>query len=151
MWVLTSDYEMMTGCLKLVAWCHKMVTWNQMRLYKLKKVLWTPNSVQNIGVIDNFQQKLVPFFGDVLLHSRLMDCHQVKAKRAGHIVTVTATYLNFIPVAHEISSVEAFKGGKFEEESCINISFLQLPSHITSYIIMILYDPPPHCQDSSQV
>ena len=43
---------------------------------------------------------------------------------------MTATYLNLSPVAHEISSVEALKEGKFEEDSYINISFLQLTSHI---------------------
>ena len=44
---------------------------------------------------------------------------------------MTATVLNFSPFAHEISSVEAPKGGKFTEDSCIHILFLQLPSHIT--------------------
>ena len=43
---------------------------------------------------------------------------------------MTATVLNFSPFAHEISSVEAPKGGKFEEDYCINISILQLSSHI---------------------
>ena len=70
----------------------------------------------------------MPFFGDELLYSKLAYCHQVKAERVAQIVT--ATYLNFSTVAHEISSVEAPKGGKFEEDSCIDISFLQLPSHI---------------------
>ena len=43
---------------------------------------------------------------------------------------VTATVLNFSPFAHEISSVEAPKGGKFTEVQYMDISFLQLPSHI---------------------
>ena len=51
-----------------------------MQLHTLKKALWTPNNVQNIGVIDNLQPKLLPFFDDVLLHSRLTDSHQVKDK-----------------------------------------------------------------------
>ena len=33
--VLTSEYKMMTGCLKLVAWSHMMVIWYQLRLCKL--------------------------------------------------------------------------------------------------------------------
>ena len=33
-------------------------------------------------------------------------------------------------VAQERSSVEAPKGGKFEEDSCMDFSFLQLPSHM---------------------
>ena len=75
-----------------------------MQLHKLKKALWTPNNVQNIGVIDNLQPKLLPFYRDELLHSRPTDCHQVKAKRVAHIVT--ALYSNLSPVAHEISSVQ---------------------------------------------
>ena len=47
----------------------------------------TPTIVQNIGVIANFQSKLLPFLGDILLHSRLTDSHQVKDKRVAHIVT----------------------------------------------------------------
>ena len=74
-----------------------------MQLHKLKKALWTPNNVQNIGVIDNLQPKLLPFYRDELLHSRPTDCHQVKAKRVAHIVT--ALYSNLSP-AHEISSVQ---------------------------------------------
>ena len=35
--------------------------------------------------------------------------------------------LNFSPFAHEISSVEAPKGGKFEEDSCINICLQSRP------------------------
>ena len=58
-----------------------------MRKYKLKKVLWTSNSVQNIGVIDNLQPKFLPFFRDELLHFRPTNCHQVKAKRVAHVVT----------------------------------------------------------------
>ena len=99
-----------------------------MGLNKLKKAFWTPNNEQNIGVIDNLQPKFLPFFGDELLHSRPMNYHQVKAKRVPN--TVTATYLNFSPDAHEISSVEATKGSKFEEDSCIDILFQQLPSHM---------------------
>ena len=57
-----------------------------MQLHKLKKALWTPNNVQNIGVIDNLQPKLLPFFDDVLLHFRLTDSHQVKDKRVAHTV-----------------------------------------------------------------
>ena len=44
---------------------------------------------------------------------------------------MTATVLNFSPFAHEISSVEATKGGKFTEVYYMDISFLQLPSHIS--------------------
>ena len=86
-----------------------------MQLHTLKKALWTwtPNNVQNIGVIANFQPKLLPFFGDVLLHSRLTDSHQVKDKRVAHIVTVPD--LNLSPFAHETSSVEGTKGGKYTE------------------------------------
>ena len=47
---------------------------------------------------------------------------------------MTATVFNFSPFAHEISSVEAPKGGKFTEDSCINISFLRLPSHMPACI-----------------
>ena len=64
-----------------------------------------------------------------------MDCHQVKAKRFPN--TVTATYINWSPVAHEISSGEAPKGGKFKDNSCIDISFLQLPSHVEIHTIFI--------------
>ena len=35
-----------------------------------------------------------------------------------------------IQVAHEISSVEAIKGGQFTDNLCMDISFLQLPSHM---------------------
>ena len=35
--------------------------------------------MQNIGVIDNLQPKLLPFYRDELLHSRPTDCHQLKA------------------------------------------------------------------------
>ena len=31
-------------------------------------------------LIDNVQPKLLPFFGDALLHSRVTDSHQVKDK-----------------------------------------------------------------------
>ena len=75
-----------------------------MQLHTLKKALWTPNNVQNIGVIDNLQPKLLPFYRDELLHSRLTDSHQVKAKRVPN--TESATYSNLSPVAHEISSVQ---------------------------------------------
>ena len=75
-----------------------------MRLHKLKKTLWTPNKKQNIGMIDNFL------------------FHQVKAKRVPN--TVTAAYSNLRPVANEISSVQPYS------DSCMNISFLRLPSHI---------------------
>ena len=43
---------------------------------------------------------------------------------------MTAPDLNLSPFAHEISSVEATKGGKFTEVQYMDISFLQLPSHI---------------------
>ena len=56
-----------------------------MQLHKLKKALWTPNNVQNIGVIDNLQPKLLPFYRDELLHSRPTDCHQVKAIGVAHM------------------------------------------------------------------
>ena len=98
-----------------------------MQLHTLKKALWTPNNVQNIGVIDNLQPKLLPFYRDELLHSRPTDCHQVKAIGVAHIVT--APDLNLSPFAHETSSVEGTKGGKFTEVYCMDISFLQLPSH----------------------
>ena len=42
--------------------------------------------MQNIGVIDNLEPKLLRFFDDVLLHSRLMDSHQVKDERVAHTV-----------------------------------------------------------------
>ena len=48
--------------------------------------------------------------------------HQVKAKRVPN--TVTAAYSNLRPVANEISSVQPYS------DSCMNISFLRLPSHI---------------------
>ena len=68
-----------------------------------------------------------------ILWSRVEKCnnyafHKVKAKRVAN--TVTATYLNLSPVAHELSSGTAPKGGKFTEDSCMNISFLRLPSHL---------------------
>ena len=72
--------------------------------------------------------EIIAFFLDILLHSRLTDSHQVKDKRVAHIVT--AQFLNISQFAHEISSVEAHKGGKFTDNSCMDISFLQLPSHI---------------------
>ena len=84
--------------------------------------------MQNISVIDNLQPKLLPFYRDELLHSRPTDCHQLKAIGVAHIVT--APDLNLSPFAHEISSVEAPKGGKFTGLLCMDISFLQLPSHI---------------------
>ena len=66
---------------------------------------------------------------DVLLQSRLTDCLQVKAKRVAHIVT--ATYSNLSQVAHEISFYwGASKGSKLEEELYMDVSFLQLPSHM---------------------
>ena len=99
-----------------------------MQLHTLKKALWTPNNVQNIGVIDNLQPKLLPFYRDELLHSRPTDCHQLKAIGGAHIVT--APVLNFSPFAHKISSVEAPKGGKFEDNLCMDTSFLQQPSQI---------------------
>ena len=57
-----------------------------MQLHKLKKALWTPNNVQNIGVIDNLQPKLLP-----------TDYHQVKAKRVAHIVTALYAVFQFEP------------------------------------------------------
>ena len=71
-----------------------------------------------------FTAKIIAFFGVELLHSRLTDFHQVKFKR----VTVTTKYSNLSSVAHDICSREVLKGGKFEDNSCIDISFLQLPS-----------------------
>ena len=56
-------------------------------------------------------------FWDELLHtqhSRPTDFHQVKVKWVPN--TVTLTYYSLSLVAHEISSVEAPKGGKFTEE-----------------------------------
>ena len=52
----------MTGCLKLVAW--SMVSYHDTMIpdeviYNLKMVLWTPNNVQNIVVINNLQPKPV--------------------------------------------------------------------------------------------
>ena len=44
---------------------------------------------------------------------------------------MTAPDLNLSPFAHEISSVEATIGGKFTEVQYMDISFLQLPSHIS--------------------
>ena len=75
-----------------------------------------------------YSQNYCLFFGDVLLHTKLTDCHQVKAKRVAHIVT--ASNSNLSPVAHEISSAQPSKGGKFTEDACMDISFLRLPSHI---------------------
>ena len=46
--------------------------------------------------------------------------------------------LNFSQVAHEISSVEAPKGGKLTDDLCINISFIQLPSHICPNFVFCL-------------
>ena len=66
--------------------------------------------------MDNYGQNYC-LFGDELLHSRLTDCHHV-------------TYLNLSSVAHEISSVEAPKGGKYEDNLCMDTSFLQQPSQI---------------------
>ena len=37
--VLTSNYKVMTECLILVAWSHRMVKWYQMQLHTLKKAL----------------------------------------------------------------------------------------------------------------
>ena len=68
------------------------------------------------------------YFGDALLHST--DFHKVNLsldKDTSVANTVTLTYSNLSPVAHEISSGEAPKGGK---GSYIDISFLQLPNHI---------------------
>ena len=79
-------------------------------------------------MIDNLQAKLLPFYRDELLHSRPTDCHQLKAIGVAHIVT--APDLNLSLFAHETSSVEGTKGGKFMEVYCMDISFLQLPSHI---------------------
>ena len=60
---------------------------------------------------------------------------QVKAIGVAHIVT--APDLNLSPFAHETSSVEGTKGGKFREVYYMDISFLQLPSHIY-YILSLL-------------
>ena len=84
-----------------------------MQLHTLKKAFWTPNNVQIIGVIDNLQPKLLPFYRDELLHSRPTDCHQLKAIGVAHIVTALDS--NFSPFAHETSSVEGTKGGKLED------------------------------------
>ena len=110
-----------------------------MQLHMLKKALWTPNNVQNIGVIDNLQPKLLPFYRDELLHSRPTDCHQLKAIGDAHIVT--APDLNLSPFTHEISSLEAPKEGKFKEAYSMDmdISFLQLPSHLWYTTIPQLY------------
>ena len=75
--------------------------------------------------------KLLPFYRDELLHSRPTDCHQLKAIGDAHIVT--APDLNLSPFTHEISSVEAPKEGKFKEAYSMDISFLQLPSHIHTF------------------
>ena len=64
----------------------------------------------------------------IMNHHFLTDSHQVKDKRDAHIVT--APDLNLSPFAHEISSVEAPKEGKFKEAYSMDISFLQLPSHM---------------------
>jgi len=89
-------------------------------------------------VIANFQPKLLPFFEDVLLHSRLTDSHQVKD--GGVAWAGTAKVLDFGPFAHEMGSVEAPKGGGFRDGSCINVSFLQLPSHILlHYFVLHIY------------
>ena len=131
--VLTSEYKMMTGCLILVAWSHTSYQGTmiyQQGLYQLEKVLSTPNSVYLSDC--QFLAKIIAFFGDVLLNSRLMDFHQVKDKRVAPIPT--ATYLNFSQVAHEISSVEAFKRSKLKEDLCIDIFFLQLLSHVQAFI-----------------
>ena len=69
--------------------------------------------MQNIGVIDNLQPKLLPFYIDEFLHSRPTDCHQLKAKGVAHIVT--APDLNLSLFAHETTSVEGTKGGKFKD------------------------------------
>ena len=72
-----------------------------MQLHKLKKALWTPNNVQNIGVIDNLQPKLLPFYRDELLHSRPTDCHQLKAIGVAHIVTAPDLNLSLFAVLGE--------------------------------------------------
>merc|ERR1711949_119682 len=81
-----------------------------------------------VTFFDNLQPKLLPFYRDELLHSRPTDCHQLKAIGVAHIVT--APDLNLSPFAHETSSVEGTNGGKFREVYYMDISFLQLPSHI---------------------
>ena len=48
---------------------------------------------------------------------------------------MTAPDLNLSPFAHEISTVEATKGGKFTEVYYMDVSFLQLPSHISRVTI----------------
>ena len=55
----------------------------------------------------------------------------INSKGDAHIVTVPD--LNLSPFAHETSSVEAAKGGKFREVYYMDISFLQLPSHICPF------------------
>merc|ERR1711949_6808 len=81
-----------------------------------------------VTFFDNLQPKLLPFYRDELLHSRPTDCHQLKVIGDAHIVT--APDLNLSPFTHEISSVEAPKEGKFKEAYSMDISLLQLPSHI---------------------
>ena len=95
----------MTECLIMVAWSHRMVKWYQMQLHTLKKAFWTPNNVQNIGVIDNYCLFLKM---NCSIHSMPTDCHQAKAKRVPN--TVTATDSNLSPVAHEISSRQIHRG-----------------------------------------
>ena len=63
--------------------------------------------------MDVFAAKIITFFGIELLHSMPMDCQQIKAKRVPFIVPAT----NLSPFAHEISSGETTKGGKFTEGS----------------------------------
>ena len=55
-----------------------------------------------------------------LLHSRPTDVHKVERQKGPKYSTVSPTYYNFSPVAHEISSGEAPKRGKFTEGSCMD-------------------------------
>ena len=124
----SSDYKVMTGCLKLIAWSHIMVLWYHIRLKNLEKVLWTPNSVRNFGVIDNLQPKLLLLFGDVLLHSMPMDCHQEKSQKGSK--NSDSSIFKFESSCTWNKLWGSSQRRLFEENSYINISFIQLPSHM---------------------
>ena len=101
---------------------------------------------------------MLPFFGVELLHCRLTDFHQVTAKR----VPNTVTYSNLSPVAHEISSGEAPKGGKFEDNSCLIFPSYSYPlnclgvDHLRSHFALIfpwdfLFLRPGRVHDTTQL
>ena len=52
---------------------------------------------------------------------------------------MSATYSNLSPIAHEINSVQPSKGGKFREDSCIDISSLRQPCHVWSHWLQCTY------------